>query len=56
MDRASEGGPGSYHPILLRMPPPEEPSPHRLRAWLTWATVTTLGLIVVLYAVARWWR
>jgi hypothetical protein len=38
------------------MTEPEEPSPRRLRAWLTWATVTTLGLIVVLYAVARWWR
>jgi hypothetical protein len=34
----------------------EEPDPRRLRAWLTWATVATLGLIVVLYAAARWWR
>ena len=26
----------------------------RLRAWLAWATVLTLGLVVVLYALARW--
>jgi hypothetical protein len=26
----------------------------RLRAWLVWATVLTLGLVVVLYALARW--
>jgi hypothetical protein len=38
------------------MTPPDEPIPPRLRAWLTWATVATLGLVVVLYAVARWWR
>ena len=42
-------------PYTSRMPP-DEPVPPRLRAWLTWATVTSLGLIVVLYAVARWWR
>jgi len=35
---------------------PDEPSPRCLRAWLTWATVTTLGLVFVLYAAARWWR
>ena len=35
---------------------PDEPPPRRVRAWLTWATVTTLGLIVVLYAAARWGR
>jgi len=34
----------------------EEPSPVRLRAWLTWSTVATLGLVVVLYALARLWR
>jgi hypothetical protein len=34
----------------------EEPSPRRLRAWLTWSTVATLGLVVVLYAMARLWR
>jgi hypothetical protein len=38
------------------MPPPEEPSPRRLRAFLTGATVATLGLVIALYAVARWWR
>lgn len=26
----------------------------RLRAWLAWSTVLTLGLVVVLYALARW--
>jgi tRNA(Ile2) C34 agmatinyltransferase TiaS len=26
----------------------------RLRRWLTWSTVLTLGLVVVLYALARW--
>jgi hypothetical protein len=26
----------------------------RLRTWLAWATAVTLGLIVVLYALARW--
>jgi len=26
----------------------------RLRAWLAWATVLTLGLVAVLYALARW--
>jgi NADH pyrophosphatase-like protein len=26
----------------------------RLRAWLLWSTVLTLGLVVVLYALARW--
>lgn len=26
----------------------------RLRAWLVWSTVLTLGLVVVLYALARW--
>lgn len=38
------------------MTPTEEPIPPRLRAWLTWSTVLTLGLIAVLYALARWWR
>jgi hypothetical protein len=38
------------------MPPTDEPIPPRLRAWLTWSTVLTLGLIVLLYALARWWR
>jgi len=33
-----------------------EPIPRRLRVWLTWATVATLGLIAALYAAARWWR
>jgi hypothetical protein len=26
----------------------------RLRLWLAWSTVLTLGLVVVLYALARW--
>jgi tRNA(Ile2) C34 agmatinyltransferase TiaS len=26
----------------------------RLRAWLAWSTVLTLGLVAVLYALARW--
>jgi hypothetical protein len=26
----------------------------RLRVWLFWSTVLTLGLVVVLYALARW--
>jgi hypothetical protein len=26
----------------------------RLRRWLAWSTVLTLGLVVVLYALARW--
>jgi len=26
----------------------------RLRVWLAWSTVLTLGLVVVLYALARW--
>jgi hypothetical protein len=26
----------------------------RLRAWLVWSTAVTLGLIGVLYALARW--
>ena len=26
----------------------------RLRGWLAWSTVLTLGLVVVLYALARW--
>jgi hypothetical protein len=34
----------------------EEPSPRRLRAWLTWSTVATLSLLIVLYALARFWR
>jgi DNA-directed RNA polymerase subunit RPC12/RpoP len=33
-----------------------EPSPSRLRRWLAWATVATLGLVALLYALARWWR
>jgi hypothetical protein len=35
------------------MPVPEDDS-RRLRRWLTWATVLTLGLVLVLYAAARW--
>jgi hypothetical protein len=31
-----------------------EDESRRLRAWLTWSTVLTLGLVVVLYAIARW--
>ena len=26
----------------------------RLRRWLAWSTVLTLGLVIVLYALARW--
>ena len=26
----------------------------RLRVWLAWSTVLTLGLVAVLYALARW--
>ena len=26
----------------------------RLRTWLAWSTVLTLGLVAVLYALARW--
>lgn len=26
----------------------------RLRVWLAWSTVLTLGLVMVLYALARW--
>ncbi len=33
---------------------PEEA--RRLRRWLAWATALTLGLVVVLYAAARWAR
>jgi len=46
------GEPGAVRRVEWR----EEPSPRRLRAWLTWSTAATLGLIVVLYALARWWR
>ena len=28
----------------------------RLRRWLAWSTALTLGLVVVLYAAARWAR
>lgn len=28
----------------------------RLSAWLGWSAAVTLGLIAVLYAMARWWR
>jgi hypothetical protein len=31
-----------------------EDEARRLRAWLAWSTVLTLGLVVVLYAIARW--
>jgi len=53
LDRASREG-RILSPYTSRMT--EEPDPRRLRAWLTWATVATLGLVLVLYAAARWWR
>ena len=31
-----------------------EDESRRLRAWLAWSTVLTLGLVGVLYALARW--
>lgn len=62
--RIEEGGPLPVYEIEVLGRPEtarrlvwrEGPSPHRLRAWLTWSTVATLGLVGVLYALARWWR
>lgn len=45
------GHPGTRRRIT--MPWTDEES-RRLRAWLAWSTVLTLGLVVVLYALARW--
>jgi hypothetical protein len=39
------------------VPVPWDPARRRrLAAWLRWSAAVTLGLIVVLYAVARFWR
>ena len=34
--------------------PWDEAQQRRLRAWLAWASVVTLALVVLLYALARW--
>lgn len=62
--RLEEGGPFPVYEVEVlgqpatarRLEWDEPPSPRRLRAWLTWSTVATLGLVVVLYALARWFR
>jgi hypothetical protein len=62
--RADEGGRFPVYDIAVvgrraaarRVEWREEPSPRRLRAWLAWSTVATLGLVAVLYALARYWR
>jgi hypothetical protein len=62
--RLDEGGPFPVYEIEVvgepgtarRVEWREAPSPRRLRAWLTWSTVATLGLVVVLYTLARFWR
>jgi hypothetical protein len=62
--RLEEGGPfPAYEVQVLGQPETarrvewrEEPSPRRLRAWLTWSTVVTLGLVVVLFSLARFCR
>jgi hypothetical protein len=45
------GQPGTRRRIAVPWTADES---RRLRAWLAWATVLTLGLVVVLYALARW--
>jgi hypothetical protein len=59
--RLDEGGAFPVYEIALLGQPEtaqrvewrEEPSPSRLRAWLTWSTLATLSLVVVLYVLAR---
>jgi hypothetical protein len=36
--------------------PWDEAARRRLRAWLFWSSALTVGLIALLYALARWWR
>jgi hypothetical protein len=45
------GQPETRRRITVAWTPDES---RRLRAWLAWSTVLTLGLVVVLYALARW--
>jgi hypothetical protein len=45
------GHPETRRRIAVAWTPDEA---RRLRAWLAWSTVLTLGLVVVLYALARW--
>ena len=62
--RIDDGGPFPVYDVAIvgrpetasRVEWREEPSPRRLRTWLTWSTVATLGLVAVLYAIARFWR
>jgi hypothetical protein len=35
--------------------PWSEADRRRLATWLVWSTTLTLGLVLVLYALARWW-
>jgi hypothetical protein len=45
------GEPGTRQRVLIPWTTDES---RRLRVWLAWSTVLTLGLVVVLYALARW--
>jgi hypothetical protein len=36
--------------------PWDEAQRRRLAAWLLWASLVTVGLVVLLYALARWTR
>jgi hypothetical protein len=45
------GQPATRRRVAVAWTPDES---RRLRVWLAWSTVLTLGLVVVLYALARW--
>ena len=56
-DRAYEvevaGEPGTRTRVAVPWTADES---RRLRRWLAWSTALTLGLVLVLYAAARWAR
>jgi hypothetical protein len=45
------GRPGTRREVEVPWSPADQT---RLRSWLVWSTAITLGLIGVLYALARW--
>lgn len=47
------GRPGARRTVEV---PWSERDQYRLRAWLAWSTAVTLGLVLVLLALARWLR
>jgi hypothetical protein len=47
------GRPGTRRAVAV---PWSERDEYRLRTWLAWSTAITLGLVLVLLALARWLR